>query len=106
MNPEQLFETKLFIFKSTGLVLSYRKDWRGVLMKVFALFGFLTLVMGSIFHTHVLLVTGKSIEDIGDTLSFLSCTIEAMVKMIGFYFMRETYKSLLDSILDILRERK
>jgi hypothetical protein len=106
MNPDQLFDTQLFLFKSTGLVLSYSyaKGWRGALMKLFALFGFLTLLIGAVFHTHVLFVTSKSIEDVGDALSFLTCTIEAMVKMLAFYYMRETYKSLLDSILEILRE--
>ncbi len=74
-------------------------------MKLFALFGFLTILMGTVFHTHVIFVTGKSIEDVGDALSFLTVAIEAMVKMIAFYFMRETYRTMVDSILDILRKR-
>jgi predicted membrane protein len=61
---EQLFDTQLFLLKSIGLVLSYRKDWRGVLMKLFALFGFLTVLMGAAFSMHVIFVTSKSIEDI------------------------------------------
>jgi hypothetical protein len=105
MNPDQLFDTQLFFFKSIGLVLSYRKGWRGVLMKLFALFGFLTILMGTVFHTHALFVTSQSIEDIGEALSMLTVTIEAMVKMFAFYFMRETYKSMIDLILDILRKR-
>jgi hypothetical protein len=100
----QLFDIQLFLFKSAGLVLSYSKDWRGVLMKLFALFGFLTVFMSAVFLTHVIFVTGKSIEDISDALSMLSVISDAMVKMLAFYFMRETYKSLLDSILDNLGE--
>jgi hypothetical protein len=104
MNPDQLFGTQLFLFKSTGLVLSYGKDWRGVLMKLLALFSFLTILMAAVFHTHVIFVSGKSIKDIGDALSFVILTIEVMFKMISFFSMRETYKSMLDSILDILRK--
>jgi hypothetical protein len=106
MIPEELFDTQLFLLKSTGLVLSYRKDWRGVLMKLFALFGFLTVLMGAIFHTHVIFVTGKSIEEIGDAVSHLTVTIDGMVKILAFYFMRETYKAMVDSTLDILRKRQ
>jgi hypothetical protein len=105
MNPDQLFDTQLFLLKSTGLVLSYRKDWRGVLMKLFALFGFLTVLMGVAFSMHVIFVTSKSIEEIGDAISILTIAIEAMAKMLSFYLMRKTYKCLLDSILEILRKR-
>jgi hypothetical protein len=102
MIANQLFETQLFLFRNIGLVLSYKKGWRGVLMKIFALFGFLALLMRSVFNVHVIFVTGKSIEDIGDALSFLTAVIEAMAKMLTFYLMRKTYKSLLDSILENL----
>jgi hypothetical protein len=106
MIPEQLFDTQLFLLKSTGLVLSYRKDWRGVLMKLFALFDFLIILISAIFHTHVIFVSSKSIEEIGEAVSHLTVTIDAMVKILAFYSMRETFKSLLDSILDILRKRQ
>jgi hypothetical protein len=102
MIANQLFDTQLFLFRNIGLVLSYQKDWRGVLMKLFALFGFLDLFMCALFYLHVIFVTGKSIEDIGDALSFLTIVIETLIKMLAFYFMRETYKSLLDSILENL----
>jgi hypothetical protein len=101
---EELFDTQLFLLKSTGLVLSYGKDWRGVLMKLFALFGFLTVLIGAAFSIHVIFVTSKSIEEIGEALSNLTIAIEGMVKILSFYLMRETYKSLLDSILEILRK--
>ncbi len=71
-------------------------------MKLFALFGFLALLMRSVFNVHVIFVTGKSIEDIGDALSFLTAVIETMAKMLTFYLMRKTYKTLLDSILENL----
>ncbi len=74
-------------------------------MKLFALFGFLTVSMGAIFHTHVIFVTSKSIEDIGEAVSNLTISIEGMAKILAFYFMRETYKAMVDSILDILRKR-
>jgi hypothetical protein len=73
-------------------------------MKLFALFGFLTVLMGAAFSIHVILVTSKSIEDIGEALSNLTISIEGSAKMLSFYFMRKTYKSLLDSILEILRK--
>jgi hypothetical protein len=73
-------------------------------MKLFALFGFLTIVIGSVFLTHVIFVTGKSIEDITEALSMLSVICDAMAKMLAFYFMSQTYKSLLDSIADNLSE--
>jgi hypothetical protein len=104
MIPEQLFDTQLFLFRSTGLVLSYQKDRRGVLMKLFALFGFLTILMVASFSIHVIFVTSKSIEDVGDALSILTIAVEAMVKMLYFYFMRETYKSMVDSILEISKK--
>ncbi len=106
MIPEQFFDTQLFLFKSAGLVLSYGKDWRGVLMKLFALFGFLTMLMDMAILMHTIFVTSKSIEDIGTAVSSLTITIEGLVTVLSFYFMRETYKSMIDSIFDILKKRK
>ncbi len=102
MNSDQLFDTQLFLFRNIGLVLSYGRDWRGVLMKLFVLLEFLNLLMSALFRMHVIFVTGKSIEDIGDALSFLTAVIEAMAKMTTFYLMRKTYKSMVDSILENL----
>ncbi len=106
MIPEQFFDTQLFLFKSTGLVLSYGKDWRGVLMKLFALFGFLAILMDVKILMHTIFVSSKSIEDIGVAVSSFTVAVEGLAKVLSFYFMRETYKSIVDSILDILRKRK
>ncbi len=75
-------------------------------MKLFALFGFLTMLMDMAIHMHTIFVSSKSIEDIGTAVSSLTITIEGLVTMLSFYFMRETYKSMIDSILDILKKRK
>jgi hypothetical protein len=90
MIANKLFDTQLFLFRNTVLVLSYKKGWRGVLMKLFVLFEFFLLLMRSVFNVHVIFVTGKSIEDMGDSLSVLAAVIEAMAKMSTFYLMRKT----------------
>lgn len=74
-------------------------------MKVLALFGFLTIVMGAVFHLHVVFLTSESIEDLADALSSAGAAIESIVKMATFYFMRKTYKILFNSILRISKRR-
>lgn len=102
MEPKQLFDTQLILFQSIGLFLEYSKDFSGFLMKIFGLFGYLSIVIAFVLHIHAAFIGSDNIEDLADALSSAGATLDSIVKMATFYLLNETYKTLLDSILKIL----
>lgn len=93
---KNLFKIPILMFKVFGFAVSYERNFKGVLMKLYAMFTFFYLIsFGTLLHIVYMLEDRKSVEDFVEASSTTLTAFESMSKFCLVYFYRKEIKNLI-----------
>lgn len=66
MDSSKLYRTQLYLLKLYGFLLNYESNWKGNLIKLFALFAIFSNVVGLVLHSFYIAFERHTVEEFAD----------------------------------------
>lgn len=97
MDPSKLFAGPLNLGRKFGLSLNYKKE--EILLKFFAVWCYVNLILSLVFRFNYLISSHYDIEDLSGLISNILGNIETILKVFTFYIYRREYTLLINEIV-------